>query len=119
MKILYVEDNEVVSDVVLMNLEDTDFDVEVVRDAETAIDLLSRKDYDLLLVDFHLPKKNGCQLIKELEKDIPIIFLTGDPDTVQASCDGSCPNIHAVIDKQDVDQLPGVIQDVRAKKTIA
>lgn len=58
---------------------------EVEMDAEKVIDSIQRFVPDLLLMDLHLPGRDGMALTKAIRErpeylDLPIVFLTGDPD---------------------------------------
>ncbi|WCE02766.1 EAL domain-containing protein [Pseudoxanthomonas sp. JBR18] len=58
---------------------------EVEMDAEKVIDSIQRFVPDLLLMDLHMPGRDGMALtvaIRERQEylDLPIVFLTGDPD---------------------------------------
>lgn len=58
---------------------------EVEMDAEKVIDSIQRFVPDLLLMDLHLPGRDGMSLTKAIRErpeylDLPIVFLTGDPD---------------------------------------
>lgn len=77
LKILIVEDEKPISNLIAVNLKREGYDCECVFDGAAAADVLEKQYYDLILLDVMLPKINGYELmdyIRELE--IPVIFLT-------------------------------------------
>ena len=77
-KLLLVEDNEIISKGIKYFLEQEGFEIDVVMSKEDAEEILSRKEYDLIILDIMLPDGNGfdlCKYIKK-EKEYPVIFLT-------------------------------------------
>ena len=78
-KILLVEDDEALRFIVKDNLEHSNYFVEVAEDGEIALELFSKTNFDLILLDVMLPKKDGFQVAQTIRKSneqIPIIFLT-------------------------------------------
>lgn len=76
-KILIVEDEKKIADVVRSYLERNGFEVTVAPDGETALAAL-RTGFDLIILDLMLPDMDGesiCTSIREIS-DIPIIMLT-------------------------------------------
>ena len=77
-KILVIEDEEAINDVICMSLRATGYEVSSFPDGDEASAWLEeRHDYDCAVVDVMLPGKDGFALLPELVKhDIPVIFLT-------------------------------------------
>lgn len=78
MKILIVEDNEMIAKGLDYSLTSEGFDVTLKLNAKEAKEEILQTDYDLILLDITLPDGNGfsvCQYIKE-NTNIPVIFLT-------------------------------------------
>jgi len=84
MKILICEDNRLANKTLSVVLEREGFETETAEDGNEAIKFLQKNDYDLLIVDIHLPYHSGLELVKfvrsEQEKDTPVIFLTAFSD---------------------------------------
>ena len=83
MRILLVEDDEDLGEIVKYNLEKEGFKVDWVLDGETALEKVNRSLYDLIILDIMLPKIDGievCRRIRERTKDIPVIMLTALSD---------------------------------------
>ncbi|MDF2606578.1 MAG: response regulator transcription factor [Bacillales bacterium] len=77
-KILLVEDEKVMAKNIAFFLENESYSVEIAYDGETAIEAFNSKYYDLILLDWTIPKKDGLEVCKEIRKssNIPIIMLT-------------------------------------------
>lgn len=81
MKILIVEDEKSISDLIKINLCDAGYDCTCVYDGEQAADIIENNKYDLILLDVMLPKISGFELIEYIKVfDIPVIFLTAKAD---------------------------------------
>lgn len=84
-KILHVEDNEIIAGMVKETLENQGWQVETCADGNAALEKISGEDdYDLLLVDYDLPGVNGLELIshaRELDHrcDTPMVVLSASP----------------------------------------
>ncbi len=77
-KILLVEDNELIIKGLKYSLEQEKFQVEVSKTYNKSKELLERETYDLIIVDIMLPDGSGfdlCKYIKE-KLEVPVIFLT-------------------------------------------
>jgi DNA-binding response OmpR family regulator len=84
MRILVVEDEKKVANFIKRGLEEEDYVVDVAYDGEEGVNKAESTDYDLILMDIMMPKKDGLTAIKEIrEKNIstPILCLTAK-DTV-------------------------------------
>jgi CheY-like chemotaxis protein len=79
--VLLVEDNEVNILVAKKYLEKWSLNVDVAMDGIEALELLKKKSYDLILMDFHMPNMDGLTCtkhIRELNISTPIIGLSAD-----------------------------------------
>ena len=79
MKILVVEDDRKVAGFVEQGLKEEGHVVDVASDGEEATMLAHVYDYDVMLLDVVLPKKNGFQIAAELRREgrsTPILMLT-------------------------------------------
>lgn len=80
-KILIIEDEKDIAELVQYNLEREGFQVAAIHNGEDAIDLLQRETPELIILDLMLPGIDGletCRLIKQdpRSQNIPVIFLT-------------------------------------------
>ena len=79
MRILAVEDDRKVAGFIEMGLREEGYAVDIARDGDDAIVLAHVNDYDAILLDLMLPKKNGLQVAAELRREgrtTPILMLT-------------------------------------------
>lgn len=78
-KILLVEDDPNFGNVLKNYLELQGYDVHLKRDGMEGLDAFQTKKYDICILDVMMPKMDGftlAQNMRELNKQIPIIFLT-------------------------------------------
>ena len=76
-KILIVEDEEPISDLIRMNLVKAGYRCVCAFDGNAAADRISQERFDLILLDIMLPGMNGYELLPYIKSlDIPVIFLT-------------------------------------------
>ncbi len=79
MKILVVEDEAGVSGFVKQGLTEAGYSVDVARDGSDGLEYALAYEYDAIVLDIMLPKKNGLEVLKEIrEKRIkaPVLLLT-------------------------------------------
>ncbi|SFD14291.1 response regulator transcription factor [Collimonas sp. OK412] len=79
MRLLLVEDDLMVGEAVRKGLRQDGFAVDWVQDGAAALSALAQEDYQLLLLDLGLPKKNGLEVLKSLRTGgnrIPVLILT-------------------------------------------
>ena len=79
MRILIVEDDHRIAQAIKKGLEQESYAVDLTHDGEAGYDLASTEEYDVIILDLMLPKKDGITVCKELRAvDIhtPILMLT-------------------------------------------
>ena len=82
-KILIVDDEEKIRELIRMNLELAGYICDEAEDGEVAIDKMKQFNPDLVLLDIMLPKKNGYEIAEDFVKaNISIIFLTAKDSVV-------------------------------------
>ncbi|MDO4282097.1 MAG: response regulator [Clostridia bacterium] len=83
-RILIVDDEKPIVDILKFNLEKEGFVTTVAYDGEEAIQLANSVNPDLVLLDLMLPKIDGFNVCKELRKTLvcPIIMLTAKEEVV-------------------------------------
>jgi two-component system phosphate regulon response regulator PhoB len=84
-RILIVEDEPEIREMIRYILEPLDYQVSEADNAQSARKLLNQNDYDLILMDWMLPGRSGLEFTKELKqkpnrKTPPIIMLTARAD---------------------------------------
>lgn len=77
-KILVVDDEKPISDIIKFNLTKEGFDVDTAYDGEEAVKKVDEYDPDLMILDLMLPKKDGLEVAREVRQthDMPIIMVT-------------------------------------------
>ncbi|ADC49624.1 two-component response regulator yycF [Alkalihalophilus pseudofirmus OF4] len=77
-RILVVDDEKPIADILKFNLEKEGFEVFCAYDGNEAVEQVKKEEPDLILLDIMLPHKDGMEVCREVRKsyDIPIIMLT-------------------------------------------
>lgn len=77
-KILVVDDEKPISDIIKFNLEKEGYEVVRAFDGEEALEVFEKEQPDLVVLDWMLPKLEGLDVCREIRKTshIPIIMLT-------------------------------------------
>lgn len=83
-KILVVDDEKSIADIIKFNLEKEGFTVELSYDGEDAIEKIYKGNPDLIILDIMLPKKDGFEVLKEIRTSIttPVLMLTAKEEEV-------------------------------------
>jgi two-component system phosphate regulon response regulator PhoB len=86
-RILLVEDEPDIAEVLQYNLEREGFEVESARSGDTALEAVRRRAPDLVLLDLMLPGLDGLELTRLLKRDgstarVPIVMLTAKGEEV-------------------------------------
>lgn len=81
LKILIVEDEKPISDLIKMSLLGEGYHCTCVYDGKQAADIIEAETFDLVLLDVMLPEINGFELIEYIKcYHIPVIFITARSD---------------------------------------
>lgn len=80
-KILVVDDEADIGELLKYNLEQEGCEVDVLRSGEKALEELSKKSYDLVILDLMLPGMSGLEICRQMKRrsdleQLPIIMLT-------------------------------------------
>ncbi|APU71847.1 DNA-binding response regulator [Companilactobacillus crustorum] len=78
-KILVVDDEPSILELIEYNLESNDYQVSTATDGQMALDKVNASDFDLMLLDQMLPKLSGIDVLKKMRQTgnlTPVIFLT-------------------------------------------
>lgn len=89
-KILIIEDDTFIAELMAKILSRENFDVDLVTDGEVGLEKIKKQTPDLVLLDLVLPGINGFEILKKVKKDsktkqIPVIIVSnlGTPEEVQ------------------------------------
>lgn len=79
-RVLIVDDEQTVRDLVAKTLSMADYDVDTAPDGPSALDRLNSTEYDLLITDLKMPGMDGLSVIREVRRrstELPIVIITG------------------------------------------
>lgn len=85
MRILVVEDQRDLNKIITKRLSAEGYTVDSCFDGEEALDFISMAEYDGVIMDIMMPKKDGLSVLRQMRaegRDNPVLFLTAK-DTVQ------------------------------------
>jgi len=111
-KILVVDDEEGIRDLLTRVLSRKNLLVETAEDGEVGLEKVRQKDYDILIADIKMPRLDGMKLLKLVKAEKPyieVIMITafGTIDiAVQAMRDGA---YDFILKPLDIDQIPLVV----------
>lgn len=95
MRILIVEDDEKISSALERGLKEQNYSVDIAHDGKEGEYFALTNDYDLIILDIMLPKKNGRDVCRALRSEgikIPVLMLTAlgsVEDKIQGLDDGA------------------------------
>lgn len=82
-KILIVEDEKPISDLIKMTVEMAEYETVCAFDGEEALNIINNENFDLAILDIMLPKIDGYTLLPHMkEKKIPVIMLTAKSNVI-------------------------------------
>lgn len=79
-RVLVVDDEQIVRDLLCVTLTNADYEVEAVADGASAIERLRSAPYDLLITDIRMPGIDGLTVVREARRrstTISIVIITG------------------------------------------
>ena len=79
MRILFAEDERDLNRLIQKRLKEAGYSVDSCFDGEEALDYLQGAEYDALILDIMMPKRDGLQLLRDLRREkskIPVLLLT-------------------------------------------
>lgn len=87
-KILIIEDEKVLLDVLEKKLASQGYEIETASDGESGLDEMRQVRPDLILLDIVMPKKDGFEVLAEMDKDkslsgIPVIIISNSGQSVE------------------------------------
>lgn len=83
LKVLLVDDDESILEAVGERIKSWDYDLLTASDGNQALEAISSNNFDIIILDYRMPEKDGIATLKEirkLNKDIPVIMFTAYPD---------------------------------------
>lgn len=79
MRILLVEDDHMIGESVAESLKDAGYATDWIQDGESALTAIACQQYDLVLLDIGLPRRDGISVLRRVRQQqnrVPIIILT-------------------------------------------
>jgi len=119
-KVLVAEDSPITQDLLKLILNQRGHEVDVKEDGLQALEALRTHDYDVALLDFHLPHMDGVQIANAIKSDsrghkLPrLIAITADAEGLLSHAEG-CENFDNVIPKPlDIYQVGKLVEEQAA-----
>lgn len=83
-KILLVDDDRALCDMLGDYLSGEEFQVDTVQDGESGMQAATSGDYDLIILDIMMPKLNGLEVLRQIRQksNVPVLMLTAKGDEV-------------------------------------
>lgn len=89
-KILLIEDDEMLSSLLERKFKKMGYEITVAFDGEEGMNIMKKEKPDLVLLDIIMPKKNGFEVIEEMNqteglslKEIPVIIISNSGQPVE------------------------------------
>ena len=115
-RILVAEDNETTQELLKFLLLQRGHEVDIVADGAAALDALNSESYDVVLMDFHLPKMDGLKVTSAFRSDAPqksqprFVAITADLEGLLGT-DGNCETFDGVLPKPfDLERVCQVVE---------
>jgi DNA-binding NtrC family response regulator len=81
--ILIIDDEQPILDLLKVFVEDNGYNAKTAASAEKGLAMIHNSQFDMLLLDIHLPDGNGLSILQKvhpLYPQLPIIMITGNDD---------------------------------------
>lgn len=102
--VVVVDDEAPVCQLIKRYLNEDNFSVTALTDAAEVLNAIQDKKPCLVVLDIHMPRKSGMELLKDIKEtwpDMPVVMVTGDQDPIkatEASKLGACDYLTKPID---------------------
>jgi DNA-binding response OmpR family regulator len=106
-RILCIDDHEDASEMMKLILSQEDYEVVTAVTIGEALELATASEFDLYVLDRHLPDGSGvdlCSKLTQLTPGVPCIFYSGDAYAIHRS-EALAAGAHDYIAKPDIDKL--------------
>jgi len=93
---------------------DPSFEIDTLSDPEAALDALEKKEFDAVILDLVMPRKDGLQLLREIKAkyDIPVIIYSAFTDLYPTSVLLEHGASHVIAKPANLDFLMHCIRDL-------
>jgi DNA-binding response OmpR family regulator len=120
-RVLCVDDHEDTSEMLKLLLAQKDYEVETAVSAKEALQLAKSKEFDLYVLDRHLPDLSGLELCRELTKltpGVPCLFYSGDAYEIHRS-EAMAAGAGDYVAKPDIDKLIDSVHQLLSERECA
>ena len=125
-RVLVVDDEPLVRQVVRMTLEKAGYDVLEAENGEKAIEAINENEnplvLDVVICDIRMPKINGVEAIEYFQRQyphVPLIVLTGYPDTNMAVSFMRHGVVDYLVKPVDAERLRTAVTEAMAHRNLA
>ncbi len=120
-KILVVDDEKDIVDIVKEILKHEGYEVETAFDGEEGLKKVSEVRPDLIVADVMMPRMDGYEFVQKLKEDpsvssIPVVFLTAKDQTTDRYKGLSLGIAAYIVKLFDLDELRETVKDILAAK---
>lgn len=120
-RILCIDDHEDASEMMKLILSNEDYEVVTTVTVGEALELATASEFDLYVLDRHLPDGSGvelCSKLTQLTPGVPCIFYSGDAYAIHRS-EAMAAGAHDYIAKPDIDKLIDKVNQLLAERECA
>lgn len=120
-RILCIDDHEDASEMMKLILSHEDYEVVTALTIAEALELANASEFDLYVLDRHLPDGSGLELCQKLTKitpGVPCIFYSGDAYAIHRS-EAIAAGAQGYVAKPDIDKLIEAVNQLLADRECA
>lgn len=120
-RVLCIDDHEDTSEMLQLLLSQNDYEVVTARSCDGALKLATSQEFDLYVLDRHLPDGSGLELCQKLTKatpGVPCVFYSGDAYDIHRS-EALAAGADAYVAKPDIDALINSVQQLLSERECA
>ena len=120
-RILFIDDHEDSSEMLSLLLGQEDYKVTTAATIQEALELATSREFDLYVLDKHLPDGSGLELCSKLNQvtpGVPCIFYTGDAYDIHR-LEAMAAGAHAYVAKPDITGLIDSVHKLLSQRECA
>jgi DNA-binding response OmpR family regulator len=120
-RVLCIDDHEDTSEMLQLLLSHEDYEVVTALSCDAALHLATSEEFDLYVLDRHLPDGSGLELCQKLTKarpGVPCIFYSGDAYDIHRS-EALAAGADAYVAKPDIDALINSVHQLLSERECA
>jgi CheY-like chemotaxis protein len=122
MKILVADDDPVIRKLLCQVLSEDGHKVSPVTNGAEAIGKVQKEDFELLLLDVHMPVMNGLETLRTMRStfpQLPVVMMDSYPDQLvkQAENEGALTCIHKPFDLKELREVIEKVKKLRYQQS--